>query len=252
MKLIGYSIHGCWGPRQEEPATIANRFLSLVDRLALIDPVFGDWIYTLDPQPIKLDVIRNDMAKVVERHVSRADDGEPTPIDGYSIYVVNTDHAQPRSIDIYVKAGVWGHTAYKPYYINSASIETSHNVVPDPAILGFSLFRSALLALAESFDMTWCSAYPHSIMKLWKNRYFRIGWMSYISPRFAPLITPPQSAIVECRPNGALLMSATNETFVTANPRHLAVAREIEAALAPLNALPWPPDAESESESANK
>lgn len=41
-------------------------------------------------------------------------------------------------------------------------------------------------------------------------------------------------------------MPATNETFVTSNPQHLAVAREIETALAPLNALPWSPDAEPE------
>jgi hypothetical protein len=38
-------------------------------------------------------------------------------------------------------------------------------------------------------------------------------------------------------------MAATNETFITANPQHLAVARDIEAALAPVNALPWPLDA---------
>jgi hypothetical protein len=55
---------------------------------------------------------------------------------------------------------------------------------------------------------------------------------------------PPKTAIVEYRPNGGLLMAATDETFITANPRHLAVAHDIEAAIAPLNALPWPPDAE--------
>jgi hypothetical protein len=70
------------------------------------------------------------------------------------------------------------------------------------------------------------------------------GWLNYVSPRFARLVTPPKTAIVDYRPNGGLLMAATDETFITANPKHLAVARDIEAALAPLNALPWPPDAE--------
>ncbi len=37
-------------------------------------------------------------------------------------------------------------------------------------------------------------------------------------------------------------MIATEETFRVDNPRQVAVAREIDAALAPLNALSWPPN----------
>ena len=39
--------------------------------------------------------------------------------------------------------------------------------------------------------------------------------------------------------DGGLLLAATDDTFRTDNPTHLAVARDIEAALAPFNALPW-------------
>lgn len=42
MKFVGYSIHAFWGPRRESPETIAKRLLTLLDRLALIDPVFGN------------------------------------------------------------------------------------------------------------------------------------------------------------------------------------------------------------------
>lgn len=251
MKLVGYTIFSCWGPRQETPQAIATRFLTLIDRLAPIDPVFGNWVYPLDPEPIRLDLIRNEMAQVVARHVSRADDGEPTPIDGYTTCVVNTDHRQPRCLDIYIQAGAYG-SFYRPYYFNHASIRTCRGITPDPTILTFQIFRPALLALAEAFEAIWCCAYPNDVKFSMKNGPFsRLGWMNYVAPRFAPLITPPQSAIVEYRPNGGLLMSATNETFVTANLQHLAVAREIEASLAPLNALPWPPDAEPESGSVS-
>jgi len=51
--------------------------------------------------------------------------------------------------------------------------------------------------------------------------------MNYVSPRFAPLITPPTTAIVEYQPNGGLFMAATDETFVASNPQHLAVAHDI-------------------------
>jgi Immunity protein 52 len=133
-----------------------------------------------------------------------------------------------------------------PYYSNNASIKTSWHVEPDPGIVTFPIFRAALLALSESFDVTFCSAYPYDLMELRTKQHFHFGWMNYISPRFAPMITPPKSAIVEYRPNGALFMAATDETFITVNPRHLAVARDIDAAMAPLYALPWPLDAEPE------
>jgi Immunity protein 52 len=45
--------------------------------------------------------------------------------------------------------------------------------------------------------------------------------------------------LVEHLPNGGLLMSATTETFDVENPAHMAAARAIGAAIAPLNDLPW-------------
>lgn len=251
MKLEGYSIQAFWGPRRESPASIARRFLTLVDSLTPIDPAFGNWICAVDDEPVKLDLIRNAMAQFVESHVTRADDGDPTPISGYHFFAVNTYNHTPRSFGIYINAGSWASSIYTPGYINYADIGTSDFATPDPAILTFHIFRGALLALVDAFDVTFCNAYPDTILKLWKDRHFRPGWINYVSARFAPLVTPPKSAIVEYQPNGGLLMSATDETFVTSNPQHLAVARDIEAALAPLNALPWPPDAEPEQETTH-
>jgi hypothetical protein len=37
-------------------------------------------------------------------------------------------------------------------------------------------------------------------------------------------------------------MVATRERFDVANTDHMAAARAINTAMAPLNALPWPPD----------
>ena len=72
-----------------------------------------------------------------------------------------------------------------------------------------------------------------------------LAWMSYVAPRFAPLITPPPSVIVERTAEGGLLMAATAETFRVDEPAHLAAARDILKALAPFEAPPWPPDAAS-------
>ncbi len=84
------------------------------------------------------------------------------------------------------------------------------------------------------------------MMHVWDaSRNLRLAWMSYVSPRFAPLIAPP-SAIVERTAQGGLLMAATEETFRVDNPAHLAAAGDILKALAPFEALPWPPDGKPE------
>jgi hypothetical protein len=114
-------------------------------------------------------------------------------------------------------------------------------------IISYPAFKAALLALAESFDSTYCSAYPVKILNFAdKTRHLCLAWMSYVAPRFAPFITPPPSADAERTAQGGLLMSATQDTFRVDNPAHLAVAQDILNALAPFEALPWPPDAAPE------
>ncbi len=245
MILSQYTIHAFWGPRRETPEALAIRFDRLVDRLAEINPVFRNWIFWAgrQPKPIVFATIRSRLAEKVAVGISRGDDGEPEPVYGYGFGTVNSLTTTPRSISLRIHGGSWAKTSF---YSNTALIETEWRVDPDPAIVTYPVFKAALLALAECFEVTFCNSFPTDLMDLWpRGRKFRLGWMSYISPRFAPLVTPPKTAIVEYRPNGGLFMAATDETFVTANPEHLAVAHDIEAAIAPLNALPWPPDAES-------
>ena len=244
MTLSQYTIHGFWGPRRETPEELAIRFDRLIDRLARIDPVFGNWIWCgRQPEPIAFASIRSRLAEKIAAAISRGDYGEPIPLFGYGFGTINSMKTTPRSISV----DVFGGRAFRAdYYINDATIETGWRVEPDPAIVTYPIFRAALLALAECCDVTFVSAYPWDLHDLWPNGLkFRFGWIHYVSPRFAPLVTPPHTAIVEYRPNGGLFMAATDETFITANPKHLAVARDIEAAIAPLNALPWPLDDEA-------
>jgi hypothetical protein len=254
MKMVEYHIFSCWGPRPETPASIAQRFLTLIDRLAPIDPAFGNWICALykhsvalrDIQPVPLADIRNDMTAYVETCVVHDDYG-PTPMCGYRVGAINSLDRNPRGLSIGVLAGQQYSSPHVNLYINTARINTLYGETPDPAILSFSIFRPALLALVESFAATWCCAGPANVSFPTKDGMMsRVGWMSYVSPRFAPLITPPSTAVVEYRPDGGLFMAATRETFVGSNPDHMAVARDIKAAMAPLNALPWPPDLEPE------
>lgn len=118
-------------------------------------------------------------------------------------------------------------------------------------MINFRAFRAALLVLVKTWNATWAYARPYALDDLLpsfeKKRAtpsFHGGWITYLAAPFAAKIAPPHSAIYE-QVTGGLLMTATQETFRVDNPAHVAVARDIDAALAPLNALPWPPDAAS-------
>jgi hypothetical protein len=52
-------------------------------------------------------------------------------------------------------------------------------------------------------------------------------------------VTPPGSCVAEHLPDGGLLMSAKTEAFDVENPAHMTAARDIGAAIAPLNDFPW-------------
>jgi hypothetical protein len=238
-----FAADAIWGPRRETPAALAARFINLLDRLKAVDPVFDGWLWTdQDDQTVAFEEIKRDLPAAIDAKISRDDDGDPEPIYGYRFYVYNSIEWEPRGLSISVHGGCWSDS---DLITNNVWISTAEYADPDPAIITFPIFKAAVLAAAETFDAIWSTAYSKDLMMLGLGpSYYRLGWISYVGPRFAHLITPPSSAIVERRPNGGLLMAATDEPFSVSNPAHVAAARDILAAVAPLAALPWPPDVE--------
>ncbi|MGB6176613.1 MAG: Imm52 family immunity protein, partial [Methylocella sp.] len=105
----------------------------------------------------------------------------------------------------------------------------------------YNIFKPALLAMADVWDPVCCAAYSDALIDAVPGGiYFHEAWIKYLCPWVASLVTPPPAPVsVEHLPNGGLLMSATTETFDVENPAHMAAARAIAAAIAPLTALPW-------------
>lgn len=232
-----------WGPREETPEQLAARWLKLIARLQAIGPIFAHWYTWADGnRSVPFDTDTAPLAEQIAAEVTTSDGGKPLPHLGYQLFAHNSTETRrrPRGFEIHMYAG--GSSRWQS---NRIGIRTDYGVVPDPDVVTYRIFKDALLALAETFDASLGRAYPTSLADLWPNDQrwqptLRLAWISYVAPGFAPLITPPSLAIVERRPDGGLLMAATDETFVTTNPAHAAVAREIEAAVAPFNALPYP------------
>jgi hypothetical protein len=238
-----YAITAYWGPRRENPAECATRLLRMLDALSAIDPVFGNWYCASRMKMVpaaSLDV--RALAALIQKGVSREDNGVPFADNGYWFGAFNGTRRNQRSIEISINAGS---SVSGDHFINMVLLRTSPLDNENTSFISFRVFKPLMLAIASAWDTTWCGAYPMDLLSLRTKAdrpRFSLAWMTYISQRFAPMITPPPTAISERLPNGALVMIATKERFETEDPAHLAVARDIEAALAPVNALPWPPD----------
>jgi hypothetical protein len=236
-----YCISARWGLRLETAQSLAARLRHLIAKFRMIDPILGHWYdWRSETQVAPLDLAPEALTRKVAESIVRKEDGTPSKSGGYYFSTVNNDRNSrgPRDFVLVINGGSDARR-------NFATLDTEFGVVPDPDVVTYAIFKAAVLAMSECFEAVYCDAFPSDLHALWvdggrKTPALRLAWISYVSPRFAPLVTPPPSAIVERQSNGGLLMAAADETFVTSNPQHLAAARDILAAAAPLNANPWP------------
>ncbi|MEW6436923.1 MAG: Imm52 family immunity protein [Pseudomonadota bacterium] len=230
-----YLIRASLGARPETPEALAARFLKNIDLLSAIDPLLALWLSGVN-SPKKLETIRDRYAQIVAAEISRDDFGEPEPIYGYWPGAITRGQPEPSSYALNVRAGAY---LEAEEFQNHAKFSTSSGYIPDPAAITYRIFKAALLAIVEAWEPTNCFARPAGLIDLSPDTHghFREAWMQYLSAPLAARVTPPQTAVIDRFPDGGLLMSATTDTFDIANPAHLAAARDIGAATAPLNAL---------------
>ena len=238
-----YNVVADWGRRPETAESLAGRWLALIARLEVLDPVFARWSHWEEGSGfVPFDPRLEAQGARVIAHTERTRTGRLVPEAGSRIWNMTDPHPRSRRFNISMFAG-----NDNAYHDNNVVFKTDSCAVPDPRVLTYRIFRGALLAIAETFAVTQAYAYPSDLFDLWSKGPAHkfdlpLAWISYIPARFGPLVTPPPNVIVEHRPDGGLLMAATDETFVTANPAHLAAARTIHAALGPFNAVAWTPE----------
>jgi hypothetical protein len=237
-----YEIMAFWGPREEAPEAIADRYIWMVETLARIDPVFTPWFFVGIRKTLPFDQARAKLPALIAEYVGR----DWVPAQGHRFAGKNSRKFTPRSIGIMGRAG--NRLPEIGYSYNTVNLETAPSYIcpTDASIVTYDLFRAAMVAIIQAWDVEWCMAYPTDLMDFWprvtEDKRLRLAWMTYISPYFASLIPPPQGIESQIGTRGGVLMVATRERFDVANPEHMEAARAIDAAIAPLNAMPWPPE----------
>jgi len=247
-----YGIITFWGPRGEGTDQLAGRLVRALGLLGNIHPVLSDWYFLRQKsgerlQDIEVEEIpiggldRGRVAGLIAEQIHRTD-GDAVPQNGYFFVVANKPERGPRMVSLMFRCAA---TFFADFPSNSVRLSTDDSALQDADIFSPETFRRAVLAIAAAWEPSWCEVGSNETRDLSPSIQetgtpkVRLAWMTYLTPRFARLVTPPKSAIVDRTPEGGLLMIATADRFNVANPQHMKVAREIEAALAPVNALPW-------------
>ncbi len=235
-KYIQHFIRGRWEARAETPEQLSARFLRMIDAFVEIDPIFSLWACDYR-QPRILEMLRDRFAEEVAAKVAQDGSGTRYPQFGYRFGAYTRDAPEGCSFIVECNAGATAETALP----NDVTMATFGQPNPDPNIVDYRLMRAALLAIVDAWEPVQAAAFSNQLfLRSPEANYFRNAWIQYLCPWLAEKITPPPTVLAEHLPNGGLLMSATTETFDVDNPAHLAAARDMAAAMAPLDQLPWP------------
>jgi len=245
-----YGIYCAWGARATTPGGLVPRFLRTIDQLHNIDPCFGGWIwyneeisYDSDGESgsIPLTEILINMEKAIAENIRRdIDTREPNSDLGYAMPVYRSKKSGSQTVHISIYDGnSW---PYKTYAKNHADLTIRGDNAAKNPLVTFPIFKAAMLILAETWEATWAKAFPNNMVQKtdWDGMKPGWGWMVYVCPHLAKLVTPPSGVLVERRPNGGLFLAATDEVFDADNPRHIAAARLIRDAMRPVTSLKEP------------
>lgn len=259
MIIDRFCIFSTWEPRPETPETLGRRALETLDALSLISPHFQNWQISderinlvrlsengaddealrkaADEIEIPLEKARDRMAEFVEYGVRRNDFDEPEPGGGYWISATAGKIIPPPQR--YVSFSAHGAGRPSPAGLRFAELTTDGTLAPDPEIVAYPVFKSALKSIVAAWDPGYACAYPDDLFEFWHEPYAHsidLAWMTYLSPNLAKSVTPPEHVLVEKIGNGGILMIAATETFDAENPEHMKAACAIVDSLTDLNA----------------
>ena len=259
-----YFIRSQWHRRVETPAAIGAKFLSTLDALSRIDPIFKDWILSDFPNPssgdpnidgwnmktIPIAAARPRIAEIVENYVIRNDFHEPYPDDGYHATALTSEIDHPGSACLRVRAG--------GKYEGHACLEFGDDPAPDLTIVTYPLYKAAVLAINAVWRAPWACAEAFRsgtisvpdveiapglvatkiegvtqvpLDPTFPKSIFHIPWIAYLSAEHAAGVALTRDILTERTPDGGLLMSATTDRLDPMNPEHVRRARIIAEAM---------------------
>ena len=237
-RVFNYSIRSELPAHPEQPASLGVKFLTTLDALSDIDPIFSNWRIMDYPavDSFPLAAARPRIAAVIEKNAKRDDWRHPHAEWGYTLgaYTETTDKA--RTMDLTINAG--GEKQKGDTHLELGDLYKSPS---DPAVVTYPLFKAALLAINASWPPPWACAYA-----FWDYYYdeplspgaplfpystFHIPWIAYLSAPLAKGLELPAEILTERTVDGGVLMIAAEERLDPSNGEHLRRARVLAETL---------------------
>lgn len=248
-----YGICSICGVRRESPVALGSRFVETLDALSRIDPLFANWkiIDGYAQSSNSLDIARSHIAAIIENNVLRNPDNfnKPVPEYGYRAIARTSIDGDPRNVSFTVHGG--GKLESRTNFDVG-----DYKVAPDLAVVTYSRFKAALLAISAAWCPQYAFAYAHregfvrvpfKLASLEAHEVkgvpqvpddptfpddFYIPWLFYLSAPFAAGLKVRSELPTERTPDGGLLMIAAEDRLDPTNTAHIRRARVLAETLA--------------------
>ena len=247
-RAFTYSIRSELPAHPQDPAALGAKFLSTLDALSAIDPIFTDWqimkyglidvdVVDVDVDPavqvagwsLPLAIARPQIAAVIEKNVKRDDWREPQPDEGYTLGAYTDTRDDTRAMHLRIDAG--GEKQKGDTHLELGGYESPS----DLAVVTYPLYKAALLAINASWPPSWACAYAFESYyydeplspgaPLFPYSTFHVTWIGYLSAPLAKGLELPPEILTERTGDGGVLITAVEERLDPANPEHLRRAR---------------------------
>lgn len=180
---VKYSVRLPFAARPISPEWLGSKFLATLDALTQIDSnIFPDWEVGDLPamKGYPLAAARSRIAEIIGHNVSRDDLSRPGSEPRYTAAAHTTIDARSHRMMLWVGQGnVWLKAG-------------DEMVAPDPAIVTYSVFRAALLAINAIWLQPWACVQAFKLhydqvplchgAALFPYSRFHIPWIAYLGP----------------------------------------------------------------------
>lgn len=227
-RAFTYSIRSELPAHSEEPAALSKKFLTTLDALSDIDPIFTNWqvMDYRERDSFPLATVRPRMPALIEKNAKPDDWRVPHPEWGYTLGAYTDTTDKTRAMHLRINAGAEKEKGDTSLELGSPS---------DPAVVTYPLYKAALLAINASWPPPWACAYA------FKSYYyegalspgappfpystFHIPWIAYLSAPLAKGLELPPEILTERAADGGILMTTVEERLDPTNLEHLRRAR---------------------------
>jgi immunity protein 52 of polymorphic toxin system len=232
-----------WQPRMESTDITAGRLAPWLSRMAALDARFSRWHRSgmrhrsAVPLVVSMPPIVEELRVWLEENPSFESRNRRKHLAGYSITARRPNETSPH-------ANFWvtlSDASRNDRFDNRIGVTFFTDRDRDDVVHLTAVVRQALLVTASLWNCEWAAAvggnYEDMSLPQKTILKYESGWMVYVGAALAPRLHEARDITIESVGNGgALLVAVTNAIFDRRNALHIAAARRLQTALAPLNA----------------